>query len=186
MLKLLSFLLVPSIVFSAPQSQNPTDKTKTQDEPMLYETVSEWTDKSHEKADTYEQKDDKSLKNSGIRTLEEPIEREFFREKKPFAKVLVKIRSNMEKEQSEKQVESVSGEEYAFDSIENVIASLNDKFSYMYELKNQLDEYEKQTAKLWSEYYAIKDVYDRALQRYSEKWAEDNGINFVPKSAWRR
>ena len=43
-------------------------------------------------------------------------------------------------------------------------------------LDAELDEREKESAKMWNEYYAIKEVYDRAVAKYTEKWAQDNGI----------
>ena len=60
--------------------------------------------------------------------------------------------------------------------MESVFDTLDEKFEYMFELKNTLDKREKETAKMWSEYYAIKEVYDRAVAKYMEKWAEDNGV----------
>lgn len=184
MFSLLSLLIVPSIAFSSASVDKLATSAPIEETPMRYEIASEFERKSNEKPDTYEEKRDKKTGNSGIRTLEEPMQREFVREKKPFANVSIKIRCSP-KYETEK-VEKASGEEMFSYSMDSVFAQLNEKFSYMFELKERLDEYEKQTAKLWNEYYAIKDVYDRALKKYSEKWAEDNGINFVPSTAWRR
>ncbi|MBE5732489.1 MAG: hypothetical protein E7353_05550 [Clostridiales bacterium] len=178
MLKLVSLLLIPTLMSSVVQNAKPGQAVDVQ-EPCKYETVMEQGYKCEENCDTYAENSDKSVENRDIRTLEE-FEK-WDREKKPFAKIVVKIQS--EKRTNEKTMD-VSGEETkpALD----IFLELEEKFEYMFKLKEKIDEYERECAKLWSEYYAIKDVYDRALAKYSENWAEDNGISFIPKRVFAR
>ena len=156
MIKLVGLLIIPSLVFSQVASDNPVSSTKIA-EPENFVVVSEKLFDCYENTIPYVQNRDK---NSEVRTLEE-IKGEGICEKGPLVK-------------------NVSGEENA-SSIENVIDMLDEKFEYMYELKATLDEREKESAKMWSEYYAIKEVYDRAVAKYTEKWAEDNGILLAKK-----
>ena len=154
MLKLLSLLVLPSLVFASSSDEKlvPSMQNKACED---YVIVSEKLFDCYENAIPYAQNRDKKHENGAIKTLEELEKDMHSYEKKPLAK-------------------SVSGEENS--GIESVFATLDEKFGYMYELKAKLDAREKESAKMWSEYYAIKEAYDRAVAKYVEKWAEDNGI----------
>ena len=179
MLKLVSLLLVPSIAIGTVQNAKTEQSVDSPQLPCRYETVMEREDVCMENKCTYVTNDDKNVENHDIKTLEEP--KMWIREKKPFAKMVITFQSGREK--YEKDI-SVSGEE--IEQTLDMFVELNEKFEYMYKLKEKIDEYERECAKLWSEYYALKDVYDRALAKYSENWAEDNGISFVPKRVFAR
>lgn len=154
MIKLVGLLILPSLIFSPIESDKTTSNVQIS-APEQYAIVSEKLFECYENAIPYAQNRDKSGENNEIRTLEERKE-EGAHEKGPLAS-------------------NVSGEE-SVSSIESVIDMLDTKFEYMYELKATLDEREKESAKMWNEYYAIKEVYDRAVAKYTEKWAQDNGI----------
>ncbi len=183
MINLVSVLIVSSLALAPVKEAESQFTTKIEDLPCRYETVSEWRCESNKNSDTYAINNDKSIENNNVRTLEETGRKERWveKEKRPFAKIVVRVDNGRGEEQFARKV---SGEEILSD--EDMFESLNFKFDKMYEIKEKIDEHERECAKLWSEYYALKDVYDRALAKYSEKWAEDNGINFVPKKAWRR
>ena len=168
MFRLLSLCLVPFVAAASGDELVPT-KTEYSQPTEYYVVVMEKECDSIKNPITYEGKCDKINENSGIATLEE-YGRTFDIEKKPFA---------------HGEVRSVSGEENTV-GLKEIIADLDAEFEYMFRLKDMIELNEKENAKLWSEYYAIKDLYDRALSKYTENWAEDNGIAFVPKKAWRR
>lgn len=177
---LLSILLVSSLALSPVSEAENVKNEAVSEQPCRYEVVADNETASCENLDTYAEKADKTVDNSGIKTLEEPIENEELiqREKKPFAKIIVKV--------SERKAKGNAASTSAMDGEwERVIAQLDAKFEHMYEIKNELDKIERESARLWSEYYALKEVYDRALRSLSENWAEDNGVAFVPHS-WRR
>ncbi len=181
MFKLVSLLLVPTIAMSLTQDVKSNQLVKIEQAPCKYDIVKEFSVESVKKNDTYATNNDKMAENDSVKTLEEAPKKWFFREKKPFAQINISIQNQ---KMPNDTASLVSGEEY--DDRVDVFSWLNDKFAYMYELKDRIDECEKESAKLWTEYYALKDVYDRALARYSEKWAEDNGISFVPRRVHMR
>jgi hypothetical protein len=155
MLKFVSLVILPTLLF-APQGVENTGKAVEKTMIEDYAIVSEKSFDCYENAIPYAKNHDKKSENAEVRTLEELQEWMQNFEKKPLAK-------------------SVSGEENN-ERMERVFDMLDEKFEYMFELKNTLDKREKETAKMWSEYYAIKEVYDRAVAKYMEKWAEDNGV----------
>ncbi len=165
MMKFVSLVILPSLIF-APHSTDKIAPTTQTAESEEYAIVSEELFDCYENSIPYTRNRDKKQENNEIRTLEERNEGGRVYEKKPYAKIDI--------------AESVSGEEVNY-GIESVIDMLDEKFGYMYALKAQLDAREKESAKMWSEYYAIKEVYDRAVAKYTEKWAEDNGILLAKK-----
>ncbi|MBO5222946.1 MAG: hypothetical protein J6C23_00340 [Clostridia bacterium] len=179
MIKLLNVLLVPTLVCSAFQDAKAEPVIAEQEMPCRYEIVADYEAECKEKCDTYAEKRDKTDKNAGIMTLEEK-EKEFVRERGPLAGIIVKV-----EKQDKQKIKSASGEEVVFENAD-VFAQLEAKFEHMYEIREKLDEYERESAKLWSEYYALKDVYDRALKSLCENWAEDNGISFAPARTFGR
>ena len=180
MIKLLSVLLVPVIAFGIAKDVKASAKIEHGNVESKASSVILLPCNGIQNYDTYEEKHDKTERNDGISTLEEPIKsgRGFNREKKPLARISIVV----DREEAIK----TSGEEEFFKQSEDIFAFLNEKFEQMYEIREKIDEYERETSRLWSEYYALKDVYDRALGKYSEKWAEDNGISFLPKTPMRR
>ena len=178
MIKLLSVLLVPVFALGFANNVEAGAKIECSEEKNKVSSVCFIPCNGTQNYDTYEENRDKTEQNDGISTLEEPIkERGFNREQKPLARISIVV----DREEAIK----TSGEEF-FNQSEDMFAYLNEKFEQMYEIREKIDEYERETSRLWSEYYALKDVYDRALGKYSEKWAEDNGISFLPKTPMRR
>lgn len=180
MIKLLSVLLVPVFALGFANNVEAGAKIERSEEKNKVSSVCFIPCNGIQNYDTYEEKHDKTERNDGISTLEEPVKsgRGFNREKKPLARISIVV----DREEAIK----TSGEEEFFKQSEDIFAFLNEKFEQMYEIREKIDEYERETSRLWSEYYALKDVYDRALGKYSEKWAEDNGISFLPKTPMRR
>ena len=180
MIKLLSVLLVPVFALGFANNVEAGAKIERSEEKNKVSSVCFIPCNGIQNYDTYEENRDKTERNDGISTLEEPVKSGtgFNREKKPLARISIVV----DREEAIK----TSGEEEFFKQSEDIFAFLNEKFEQMYEIREKIDEYERETSRLWSEYYALKDVYDRALGKYSEKWAEDNGISFLPKTPMRR
>ena len=51
---------------------------------------------------------------------------------------------------------------------------LNARFAKMFELKNRLDEINKESESLWQEYYAMRESYDREYKHLVREWARNN------------
>jgi hypothetical protein len=177
---LLSALLISSLALTPIQGVENTSGEANTEQPCRYEIVTESEMSSHKNYDTYAENVNKTVENNAIKTLEEPIRNDGLkpREKKPFIKISVKVAEQKAKK-ADASADAVDGE------WDKIISRLDTKFEHMYKLKSELDKMERESAKLWSEYYALKEIYDRALRSLSENWAEDNGVTFVPY-AFRR
>ena len=159
MIKVLSLVVLPAIVCAPINCENGVEqvsKNQIQDYAIVSEIVLERT----EKAVPYVKNRDKKRENDGIKTLEEPMTQDGKIEKKPFA--------------TEEKMQKARGEESP--SMQNMIDEIDRQFEYMHELKAMLDEREKETSALWNRYYAIKQVYDKAMSKCVENWARENGI----------
>lgn len=171
MFKWLGLVVLPALICSP--SSTETTQEKVNNEPIQeYVIVSEIEIERTKNTVPYTKNRDNNYQNDGIRTLEEPISKDGKIEIGPFA--------------NDGSVKKVSGEENP--SIQSAMDEIDRQFEYMYELKATLDEREKETAKLWNRYYAIKEVYDRAMSKSVDKWAKDNGIEISKKhhhGLWR-
>ena len=159
MIKLLSLVVLPALVCAPINGENGVEQV-SKEHIQDYAIVSEWVLEGTEKAVPYAKNRDKKRENSDIRTLEEPIIQDGKIEKKPFANI--------------DAMQKVSGEESP--SMQNMLDEIDRQFEYMHELKAMLDEREKETSALWNRYYAIKQVYDKAMNKCVENWARENGI----------
>lgn len=51
---------------------------------------------------------------------------------------------------------------------------LDKRYAKMFELKNKLDEINKESEELWREYYAMRESYDKAYKRLVGLWAQES------------
>lgn len=159
MIKVLSLVVLPALICAPANSEKAMEKV-SKNQIQDYAIVSEIVLERTEKAVPYAKNRDKKRENDGIKTLEEPMTQDGKIEKKPFA--------------TEEKMQKASGEESP--SMQNMIDEIDRQFEYMHELKAMLDAKEKETATLWNRYYAIKQVYDKAMSKCVENWARENGI----------
>ncbi len=54
--------------------------------------------------------------------------------------------------------------------------NLNTKFDKMFAIKDRIAELEKECGKLWDEYYAYRQAYDKALSYAVNDWAMEQGV----------
>ena len=52
-------------------------------------------------------------------------------------------------------------------------AALDERFAYMFELKETLEKQQSEMSKGWEEYYALHDKYNRELKRIVALWATE-------------
>ena len=53
-------------------------------------------------------------------------------------------------------------------------SELDKRYAKMFELKERLDEINKESEELWREYYAMRDNYDKAYKRLVGLWAQES------------
>lgn len=53
-------------------------------------------------------------------------------------------------------------------------AELDKQFEKMFQLKERLDEINKESDQLWREYYAMRESYDKRFKRLIAEWANDS------------